>query len=412
MIDLRVLYVGATVSPSDLEVLGELVQQVQGVALDRFTPQFLDQVDLVVVDWPQAGGTASMRNLQSPLGCRESWHHPTLLLGSAGLHVAVTWEVLGGAGCTCLRPLAYGWRDHALFHDVIDPSSSNLRWMLPPNYFKDCPREIPLSFLPLALEMPGERMRRTSKMGWCTEESDLDQHPEVEYLCGGLNHKSARAAALWRQGNLLHFGFDVPLSQLNDPGRRLLRNAMRYIARFTQDRPIARTPSVFAGPIARPRRTVETWLADDRYQEAWAILQFENQIQEILNRMGSRQDRAQWCREHAQYFYPSQDHRLGIDQVLHNLGIPFDCPEFFDAALDHLNSPAAQVVERGHRLLARYAPCGPVETASHQAWSQWYQDNSPYLFATDTGNYRWYIDPLAKTRQIPSRELRGSARAG
>jgi hypothetical protein len=38
-------------------------------------------------------------------------------------------------------------------------------------------------------------------------------------------------------------------------------------------------------------------------------------------------------------------------------------------------------------------------------------ENRPYLFASDTADYRWYVDPLAKRRGVPSAELRGPKRA-
>ena len=65
-----------------------------------------------------------------------------------------------------------------------------------------------------------------------------------------MNHKTPTAAGLWRQGNLLHFGFDQSPAEMNDNGRQMLLNAIAYISSFSQDRPIAITPSVFAGPVA------------------------------------------------------------------------------------------------------------------------------------------------------------------
>ena len=62
---------------------------------------------------------------------------------------------------------------------------------------------------------------------------------------------------------------------------------------------------------------------------------------------------------------------------------------------------------RGGRLLDRYAPAGPVDRDSAAAWKSWWLANKPYLFFSDSGGYRWYIDPLAKKRQIPTLDLRG-----
>src|SRR5580765_7436413 len=81
--------------------------------------------------------------------------------------------------------------------------------------------------------------------GWCTGRFGRDG-PEFETMCGGINTKQSTHAAIWRQGNLLHFGFEPEPSRLNATGRKLLLNAIAYIARFTADRPLVRQRSPFA----------------------------------------------------------------------------------------------------------------------------------------------------------------------
>ena len=56
---------------------------------------------------------------------------------------------------------------------------------------------------------------------------------------------------------------------MNEQGRLLLLNSIAYISRFTEDRPIAVTASVFAGPVARSRGTVSKWLHNPQYQMEW-----------------------------------------------------------------------------------------------------------------------------------------------
>jgi hypothetical protein len=51
--------------------------------------------DVVLLDWHQGTGGDDD---PSPLGAREAWTKPTVLLGSAGLRTAKKWEVLGGSG--------------------------------------------------------------------------------------------------------------------------------------------------------------------------------------------------------------------------------------------------------------------------------------------------------------------------
>src|SRR5262249_36048859 len=114
--------------------------------------------------------------------------------------------------------------------------------------------------------------------GWCTYTYEHEQAPELEVLSGGVNSKTPRAGAVWRQGHLLHFGFDLAPSEMNEIGQRLLVNAVAYISRFTEDRPVVQTPCVFTqgrrifdrGAVARaldgPRR-LEWYLSKDTYEK-------------------------------------------------------------------------------------------------------------------------------------------------
>jgi hypothetical protein len=61
--------------------------------------------------------------------------------------------------------------------------------------------------------------------------------------------------------------------------------------------------------------------------------------------------------------------------------------------------------------MQRYVPIGPGIDAPRELWESWLKDNRRYLFFSDAGGYRWYIDPLAKRRGVPTDTLRGAARA-
>ncbi len=99
--DLKVLYVGNSKAQRASEFrtfLGTNVAQVAVAERDGFDPARARKFDVVVVDWPQSerGGDSPPR--KSPLGNRADWGTPTVLLGSAGLHMAMVWDVKGGAG--------------------------------------------------------------------------------------------------------------------------------------------------------------------------------------------------------------------------------------------------------------------------------------------------------------------------
>jgi hypothetical protein len=119
---------------------------------------------------------------------------------------------------------------------------------------------------------------------------------------------------------------------------------------------------------------------------------------------------AKWADEHARFFRPDDEGRLVIDEDLVAWNVAFDQPEFFEKAIAGLRSGDAAAKARAARLLKRYAPDGPKDDMA-DTWAAWWTENRPYAFASDAGDYRWYIDPLAKKRGVPSRELRGSRRA-
>jgi hypothetical protein len=246
--------------------------------------------------------------------------------------------------------------------------------------------------------------------GWCTHALDFSRYPDVEFFCGGVNSQTPTSAALWRQGNLLHFGFEESPSQMNESGRNLLLNSIVYISRFTEDRPIAITPSPFAGPFTRARSTVARWLRNPEFRVDHIQDLVSADVWKKLSAEKDREVMAAWADANAKFLHPDADHRLAFDEDLVVLGAAFDRPEFFEKALKGLRSQDEAVLLRSRRLLKRYVPDGP-EGDSADIWQKWWGENEPFAFASDAGDYRWYVDPLAKKRGVPSKDLRGPKRA-
>ncbi len=83
--------------------------------------------------------------------------------------------------------------------------------------------------------------------------------------------------------------------------------------------------------------------------------------------------------------------------------------EFFPAMIGALGEGGSRA-DQAMLLLRRYAPSVPAERDA-QTWQRWWEENRPFLFFSESGWYRWYVDPLAKKRGVPAAALRGSARA-
>jgi hypothetical protein len=96
---LKVLYVGepGTARASQFaSFLKTNVAQLETASRATFKPQQAASFDVVLLDWPQSGTPRD--TTRSPLGERSAWTKPTVLLGSAGLNLAVVWKVRGGSG--------------------------------------------------------------------------------------------------------------------------------------------------------------------------------------------------------------------------------------------------------------------------------------------------------------------------
>ena len=74
------------------------VAKLETASRDEFKPAAASAFDVVVLDWPQQGERFKDAGFTSPLGKREQWSKPTVLLGSSGLNMAVVWKVRGGSG--------------------------------------------------------------------------------------------------------------------------------------------------------------------------------------------------------------------------------------------------------------------------------------------------------------------------
>jgi hypothetical protein len=95
----RVLFVGnqdTRRTAAFVELLEKHFAEVRVADRKSFKPAAAADVDVVLLDWSQQD-TAPARDV-SPLGDREEWSKPTVLLGSAGHLLAGPWQVIGGSG--------------------------------------------------------------------------------------------------------------------------------------------------------------------------------------------------------------------------------------------------------------------------------------------------------------------------
>ncbi len=271
-----------------------------------------------------------------------------------------------------------------------------------PPYFTDDLSEKTVQVLPLV-----DDTETDYRSGWCTYTYAISGCPELEVFCGGVNDKTPKAGAIWRQGNILHFGFQPSPSQFNGVGQAMLVNSIAYIARFSEDRPIIYTPSVFVDGERFFGRDVIRRVLEKDDDDSINRLKYYTSEQTFgeLREMDREQART-WAKKHLPFLKPVFRGKLEVDENALLFGIAPASMEFLEAAIEIVgDKPLART------LLDQYAPDGPAQRDDPDRWKEWLQQNRDYLFFSDSGGYRWYVDPLAKKRGVPTSTLRGTSRA-
>jgi len=241
--------------------------------------------------------------------------------------------------------------------------------------------------------------------GWCTAAGEL-AGPEIEVMCGGINSKQPTHAGLWRQGHLLHFGFEPSPSQLNDVGRKLLLNGIAYIARFTTDRPIVRERT-FVDPdgSGAPSWRLDYLLAADGVDVARLAAAFASPWREQLAAMPFADARAFVQQRLPALRAEGKDFTFDAEALA--LGVDVRAQGVLRALVEMLpgeRGPSAKT------LLRRLLPDGPDEGTTNNNWRNWLQGREPAL-CFDPHSHVWRLDALAHWRSLPSSQVRGPQRA-
>lgn len=290
-----------------------------------------------------------------------------------------------------------------LFQSPIPIDRSHIVSMKRPEAWQKDVSAKTVDVLPLVENRSGDH-----RPGWTSYCATIEESPQVEIFCGGINTKAVDAAGIWRDGNLLHFGFDLSPAEMNETGRALLSNSIAYIARFSKDRVFVRMPSPFATRVTRSRETLARWARNEDYPLTFVTDHLEPSELAGIDTT-ERATVIAWVDEQRAYLHPSgTEGRVCVDREAKSLELRFDDLAFFERGIELLNDVKA--TEVAGRVLSRYAPEGPGANAGAVAWRNWFAENRPYLFFTEYGGFRWYVDPLAKDKKIPTAECRGIRR--
>jgi hypothetical protein len=249
---------------------------------------------------------------------------------------------------------------------------------------------------------------KTIDYGMVSDGHGFEDSPDCERISGGINSKGPRAVAIGRQANVLSWGFYGAPDRMTESARRAFLNAIVWMKQFDGQVPLVQKKGQGRTWTLQYLEMLEQMKPEERSKRgehdiaSYLLKHFPAELTE--GEFDTAKLRA-WYQANEEYFGPGKDrYSVALDEDLQKLGLSNRKPAFLDWLLEHLAKDPTDATAL--RLAGRYLD----DNAGKDGVSAiaWIRSNRPYLFFSDAGGYRWFVD-LNAQRAAASK---GKARAG
>ncbi|WP_304422664.1 protein-disulfide reductase DsbD domain-containing protein [uncultured Duncaniella sp.] len=342
--------------------------------------------------------------------------------------------------CLCLDNYAHNWKkDHAIFNGPFKVSIRSEMLPTPENAKEYCP--IYGYTLPELTEMwlvhSAVTPENGKRIGMVSRPWGYTDSPEAEIISSGVCAKSIDAVAIGRHGNFFHWGFAAKPSDMTEPAKAALANAIVYMKDFNGRHVIARKKD--EGIATRDRATAARYTvsracwkdqfdtnmkfyhmmdsmitavksrkaagekllpADEMYLKFQAP---EKPVQEPYDQYLQKQDPklyeifgedeeeyARYYDKNRPYFTTDGAYGIVVDQDARSLKIANNDIRLLYKAVELLEN-GGNDAEKGRRLLERYTLC---RFSTPAQWKSWLDANRDRMFFTESGGWLWLVDTL------------------
>lgn len=338
--------------------------------------------------------------------------------------------------CLCLDNYAHHWKkEHPIFNGPFKVNIKSEMLPTPANALEYCP--IYGYTLPAETEMWMVHKAATEgsgRIGMVSRPWGYLDSPEAEVISSGVCAKSIDAVAIGRHGNMFHWGFAAKPSDLTEPAKAALANAIVYMKDFNGKRIIAK--KLDEGIPTRDRAIANQYFDSQAANEAdyKANLDFYNSNKEIRDTIAIKKARGQAltdlekmyeefpmpempvaktydeyireqepelynvfgddAEEYVRYYkknmpyFRAEGRGLVIDEDARSLKIANNDIRLLDKAIELLSGNESQAA-MGRRILERYTLCR-FETPAE--WKAWLDANRDRLFFTESGGWLWLVN--------------------
>jgi hypothetical protein len=211
----------------------------------------------------------------------------------------------------------------------------------------------------------------------------FEDSPDTEWISSGVNSKGPRSVALGRHGNFFLWGFAGDPSQMTESARRVFVNAVAYMKRFDGKSPLV-------APLSQSRELALVYAAYlPKYAGAdWLKKMFPEEVRE---RTGLDAAKVEAYYKESLEYVRVDNGAFAVDADAKTLGVSNRKSAFLDKVLERLAGDGKDAL--AWRLVERYVERKFAEPAEFRAWVE---SNRPWLFFSDVGGYRWFVDEHSK----------------
>lgn len=240
------------------------------------------------------------------------------------------------------------------------------------------------------------------------DDGGLADSPDVELICGGVTGKGPSYYSILRHGNYMLWGFSSTPSDFTQQGKELFLNCMHYMASLKEEYPLVKM-------LMHSRKAIINTIEHTRVNKAffshlpWYI------PEETMKKWGKNLDELEkWYKENEAYLVGKEgkydkdkkrlDRTFNPDEDAKKLGTPNNSVASLGKWIELLGSDNEETQKRALALIKRYVSCATFTEKAE--WKKWYDENKDYIFFSDVGGFKFFVDELARKAKKSTKDYR------
>lgn len=393
---------------------------VKTIDVRDYTASMSDQADVTIMD---AG----------PVKLPADFERPMILMAAMAPNVGLPIGLKFDWYCQCLDGDALNIKtQHEIFNTPNKVNLTLVERPTPGSFFNGfqgltTPKTMPM----WRVVTEGYSVGKPYLIGMVAHGEGFNDSPDAESISGGTCLKNAEAVALGRHGNYFMWGFAGSPDYMTEEANQVFVNTICYIRKFDRKPPIVKKVQIETREgideiiyrldeevykkaiISRKEgnarlQKMQQELRDQkaagkdigRNNEMFlkmpmtdAVQSFEDYLKsfvspELYARFGTNtQLYHQYYKDNYEYFYPSGQYSLQLDEDAQKLGISNRQPLILEKCISMLEKNEDPDLAR--RVLERYT----VEKfKSPTEWRNWFNTNKDKLFYTEAGGFKFIVN--------------------